>query len=106
LDGFGGKSIAVFGTPYVPEYVVKLWAAVLGIKVDEDDFDFEERPVEWNEFEVHVPTCSADARLQRIQLWLAYAEIVQAVGRARLVSNECEVHVFAKLPVDAAELVA
>lgn len=106
LDGFGGKSIAVFGTPYVPEYVVKLWAAVLGINADEDDYDFEERPVEWNEFEVHVPTCSEDVKLQRIQLWLAYSEIVQAVGRARLVSNDCEVHVFAKIPVSGAELVA
>jgi len=104
LDGFGGKSIAVFGTPYVPEYVVKLWAAVLGLDVDEDDYDFEERPVEWNEYEIHVPTCSADVRLQRVQLWLAYSEIVQAVGRARLVSNDCEVHVFAKLPVSGAKL--
>lgn len=105
LDGFGGKRIAVFGTPYVPEYVVKLWAAVLGMDVTEDDFDFRERAVEWNEFEVHVPVCSDDARLQRIQLWLAYSEIIQAVGRARLVNHDVDVHVFAKLPVSRSQLV-
>ncbi|MCK5862498.1 MAG: hypothetical protein KAH38_08435, partial [Candidatus Hydrogenedentes bacterium] len=106
LDAFGGKSIGVFGTPYVPEYVVKLWAAVLGMDVGEDDFDFLERVVEWNEFEVYVPTYSDDAKLQRIQLWLAYSEIIQAVGRARLVNHDIDVHVFAKLPVSGAALAA
>ncbi len=79
---------------------------VLGIQVDEDVFDFAERPVEWNEFEVHLPTCSEDERLQRIQLWLVYSEIIQGVGRARLVNNEVGVHVFAKLPVSGARLSA
>jgi hypothetical protein len=104
LDGFGGKPIAVYGTPYPPEYVVKLWAAVLGLNTDEDSYAFAERPVQWNEYELSVPTCSEDGRLQRLYLWLAHSEIVQAVGRARLVSNDCEVHVFATLPVSGCVL--
>jgi hypothetical protein len=104
LDSLGGMSIAVYGAPYPPEYVVKLWAAVLGLNVDEDGFDFAERAVEWNEFEIFVPTCSDDPDLQRLYLWLAHSDIVQAVGRARLVNNDCEVHVFAKLPVSGCVL--
>ena len=104
LDSLGGTPVAVYGTPYPPEYVVKLWAAVLGLNMDEDGFDFAERAVEWNEFEIFVPTCSDDPDLQRLYLWLAHSEIVQAVGRARLVNNDCEVHVFAKLPVSGCVL--
>lgn len=53
-----------------------------------------------------ISTYSDNPDLQRLYLWLAHSEIVQIVGRARLVSNDCEVHVFAKIPVAGAELVA
>ncbi len=98
--------MAVYGTPYPPEYVVKLWAAVLGLNVPEDSFEFAERAVEWDDFEINVPTCSDNPDLQRLYLWLAHSEIVQAVGRARLVSNDVQVHVFAKIPLTGAELAA
>lgn len=104
LDSFGGRKIAVYGTPYPPEYVVKLWASALGLDIDEDEFVFEERDVEWGEYQLNVPTCSANPDVQRLHLWLAHSEIVQAVGRARLVSHDAEVHVFAKLPISGCRL--
>ena len=76
----------------------------MGLNVDDDVFDFKERTVEWNEFEVNLPTCSEDKFLQRLYLWLAYSEIVQGVGRARLVNHDCVVHVFAKLPISGCVL--
>ena len=84
---------------------MKLWAALLGLNTDEDAYSFRERPVEWEEYEIDLPTCSEDRDLQRIYLWLAHSDIVQAVGRARLVDNDCTVHVFAKLPVSGCVLV-
>jgi hypothetical protein len=99
LDTLGGRDIAIYGTPYPPEYVVKLWAYLLGLVVDEEAFDFDERVVEWNEFEAHLPMVSENRDIQYLYLWLTYSEIVQAVGRARLVSHDCDVHLFAKLPV-------
>lgn len=105
LDSFGGKNIAVYGTPYPPEFVVKLWAHVLGIDVDEDGFAFAERLVSWDEYEAVLPTVSEHPSIQRLYLWLAHSEIVQAVGRARLVNHPCTVHVFAKLPVSGGQLV-
>ena len=104
LDSFGGRRLAVYGTPYPPEYVVKLWASALGLDVDEDEFVFEERDVEWGDYQLNVPTCSANQDVQRLYLWLAHSEIVQAVGRARLVSHNTEVHVFAKLPISGCRL--
>ncbi len=56
LDSLGGRRLPVYGTPYPSEYLVKLWAAVLGLNVDEDDYDFAERAVEWDDFEINVPT--------------------------------------------------
>ncbi len=104
LDSFGGKNIAVYGTPYPPEFVVKLWAHVLGIRLDEDAYEFGERAIAWNEFEMNIPTYSADSRIQRLQIWLVASELAQAVGRARLVNHDCEVHVFAKIPVSGSAL--
>jgi hypothetical protein len=60
LDSFGGKNIAVYGTPYPPEFVVKLWANVLGIDLDEDAYEFDERVIPWNEYEMNIPTYSDD----------------------------------------------
>ena len=89
---------------YPPEYAVKLRTVALGWNVDETIYEFRERTVELDEYEVSVATCSADTNIQHIYLWLAYSEIVQAVGRARLVNNDCTVHVFAKLPISGCAL--
>lgn len=104
LDSLGGKKVAVYGTPYPPEFVVKLWAHVLGLNVDEDDFVFEERVIQWQEYEACLPTISDNAMIQHLYLWLAHSEILQAVGRSRLVSNNVRVDVFAKIPVSGAVL--
>ena len=105
LDWLGGRNIAVYGTPYPPEHVVRLWASLLGLDVDEDAIDYVHRTVEWGEYEVSVYTCFDTRNLQYLYLWLAHSDIVQAVGRARLVDNDCTVHVFAKLPVSGCVLV-
>lgn len=104
LDSFGGKNIAVYGTPYPPEHAVRLWAALLGIGAGDNDYNFSERVVEFGEFEVSTATCSDNSDIQRLYLWLTHSEIIQAVGRARLVNNDCTVHVFAKLPVSGCVL--
>jgi hypothetical protein len=105
LDVHGGRNIAVYGTPYPSEHVVRLWALLLGLAVDEDATDYVHRTVEWGEYELSVYTCFDTPDVQHLYLWLAQTEIVQAVGRARLVDNDCTVHVFAKLPVSGCALV-
>ena len=81
---------------------MKLWAAVLGIKVDEMILILR-NAVELNEFEVHVPMFSGCAASTVRFGWLT----VNCTGGRRAAGrNDNEVHVFAKLPVDGAELAA
>ena len=104
LDSFGGADIAVYGTPYPPEHAARLWAALLGLDVGEETVGFKEQSVEMDEFEVSVPVFSDNPEVRHLYLWMARSEIVQAVGRARLVSNDCTVHVFSRLPISGCEL--
>ena len=43
--------------------------------------------------------------LRRIQLWMIESELEQSVGRARLLREECTVHLFSDFPLRQAELV-
>jgi len=104
LDSLQDKNFAVVGTPYPPEPVTKLWAGLLGFSDTEDDFEFCQQDVEFNEYRVNLPVCSDDPRIQALNLWLIHSELVQAVGRARLVSNARKLHVFAKLPISGCKL--
>jgi len=54
---------------------VKLWAHVMGIRLDEDAYEFDERVIPWNEYEMNIPTYSNDPRIQRLQLWLVSSEL-------------------------------
>jgi len=42
--------------------------------------------------------------LREIQLWLIKSELIQAVGRARLLRFECTVKLYASIPLDQAEI--
>lgn len=99
LDSFAGKNVAVYGSPFPPEQAVRLWAFVLQLPGYNDKFEWEERVVQWLGYEFMVMTPSANPEIQQLYLWLTQSELLQAVGRARLVSNDCTVHVFSKFPL-------
>lgn len=106
LDAFKGKNIGVFGTPFPSPHVCTL----IGYLITSDDgiyekCEFRYRVIERHEFQAKMQTCSDDALLQEIQLWLIESELIQAVGRARLVNHECQVHVFASYPLAGGNLV-
>lgn len=41
--------------------------------------------------------------LRDIQLWLIESELQQAIGRARLLRNNCSVFLFSNYPIEQAE---
>ena len=43
-------------------------------------------------------------RLRKVQLWMISSALEQAIGRARLLRNDCTVTVFARFPVDQAKV--
>jgi len=104
LDSLGGANIGIFGTPHLPRFCYQLYADLSSIDVKKGAFDYKMRPVKRNGFEFQFPLCSERSELQELQLALIEAQLVQAVGRARLVRNNCRVHVFASLPVPGCEL--
>lgn len=95
-----GHNLAVIGTFHRPEYVYKLWGMFLENKISGDVM--ANRRIKRNGFSFQLMTYS-DSLLQIIQLWMIESESEQAVGRARLVSYKCTVHLYSNFPLRGAE---
>lgn len=62
-------------------------------------------PVTRNGYEFYFMSYQKNPMLQEIQLHMVESELVQAVGRARLVNNKCCVRVLSNFPLLGAEFV-
>ena len=97
-DCMKGKNIAVIGTPHYNEIVYKL----IGCHVNADvssKMRFQE--VEDECFRYWLNTYK-EPILRKIQLWILKSELIQAVGRARLLRYDCTVKLFASIPLEQA----
>jgi hypothetical protein len=106
-EGFNtasGKNIAVVGTPHLPEHALKLLAHSVGVNVGGIQFDFAPRTVRRNEFEVSLHCVSSDEFMQELEFCCVVRELVQAVGRARLLENDCVVRLFSNFVLSRGEL--
>lgn len=101
-DYMKGENLVVAGTPHYNESVYKLFAAHLGIDAN----------VKMRFAEVTDSCCKYwlntydEPRLRSIQLWLLKSELIQAVGRARLLRFDCTVKLYASIPLAQAEIVS
>ena len=103
LNSFSGRSFGVYGTPHPPQYVIQLHAAACGIDVD-PGWKFKDGPVCRNGFEYPFYLYSDNPEVHKIQLGLIESQITQAVGRARLVSQDTTVHLFSRILLRGGEL--
>ena len=94
-DFMRGNNILVIGTPHLSEFVYKLFALHIGLDVDQE-MRFQE--VEEDSYKYWFHTYS-DPNLRTIQLWFLRTELIQAVGRARLLRYDCTVKLYANLPL-------
>ena len=96
-----GKDIAVVGTPHLAECVYKLMAYHI-----QDDISGEShfRFTEHNGFKFWFHTYENEL-IRHIQFWLIESELEQSVGRARLLRNNCTVHLFSNFPLQHSTLV-
>lgn len=99
LDGLGGQNIAIYGTPRIPHFCYKLYAYLLNIDISKDPMDYSWHTIKRGEFEFQMYLCSENPEIHELQLGLIEAALIQAVGRARLVRNDCTVHLFAAMPL-------
>ena len=100
---FQGKDILVIGTPYHAEFLYKLTAFTYGFDFDEAA-EMNHRLVTRNGYRAMFNTFE-DESLRDIQLWMIESELEQAVGRPRLLRNECKVHLFSNFPLTQAKVI-
>ena len=98
-----GKDILVIGTPYHAEFIYKLIAFNMGLDFDEDE-EMSSQIVEHNGYRFTF-TVFSNEDLRKILFWMLESELEQAVGRARLLRNECTVHLFSNFPISQAEMI-
>jgi hypothetical protein len=99
-----GKRIGVIGTPHLPEFTLKLLGHAVGIPSTEIELEYKPRIVRRAEFEASL-WCLADTGFfQDLELTLVERELVQAVGRARLLENDVEVRVWSNYVLSGGEL--
>lgn len=98
-----GEDILVIGTPNQVTFMYKLGALMLGVEFDEDE-EMTPQIVEYNGYRFSIMTFDNED-LRAIHFWMLESELEQAVGRARLLRNSCEVHLFSNFPVSQAIMV-
>lgn len=98
FDSFKGEDITVLGSPHYPELVYKLYAKEIGLDLSSNAFDLKPRMVDRNGFRFQF-TSFEDKRLQDLQLSLIESELIQAVGRARVLRTDATVTVYSNLPL-------
>lgn len=99
-DYMKGEDIVVVGTPHYNKMVYKFFAAYLGIGVN-TKIKFMVVEDESYKYWLHIYEQPA---LRKIQLWLLKSELIQAVGRARLLRYDCKVKLYASIPLPQAEI--
>lgn len=98
-----GQDILVVGTPYHAEFLYKLAAFSMEVEFDEDE-KMSLQTIEHNGYRFRFTTFQ-DVGLRKIHLWMIESELEQAVGRARLLRNECTVHLFSNFPLNQSKMI-
>ena len=98
-----GKDILVVGTPYHADFLYKLAAFTMGLDFDEDE-EVGPQVVTHNGYRFRFTTFQNEV-LQHLQFWMIESELEQAAGRARLLRNPCNVHLFSNFPLRQAKMV-
>lgn len=109
LDAYKGQDLIVIGTPHVDERVYFLLAtAIKDSVVIEEEIQYCN--VRRNGFEFSFSTYNngsgieTDNLLQEIQFYLIESELVQAIGRARILRTDATVHLFSNYAIQGSEL--
>ena len=100
-DSLKGQDINIVGTYHLNNAVYLLYAKALGIKVKPSGQIMEMRTVERNGLRFRFNTYNSE-KLQKIQMSLIESELLQAIGRARLLREDCSVHLYSNLPIKGA----
>lgn len=104
-DGFKGQDIAVVGTPHFTNNEYLLTAACLGYLAGLSDQTTQYQPIIRNGYEFWFNTFDNEL-IREIQLWEIETELIQAIGRARAIREDCTVLVLSNYPIPGASIKA
>lgn len=100
LDRLNGQDLVICGTPREHPSKYLLYASILGIEFD--NIAQTKQICDYNGFKFRFHTF-VDENLRRLQFKMIEAELTQAIGRARILRNDCEVIVLSDFPIIGAE---
>lgn len=103
LNEYKGKNIGIIGTPFPSVIKSQIYYFLIHGEMDIDDKSAYQEII-IDEFRVNM-RLPLNEKLKEIQIWQMKSEIEQAVGRARLVENDCTVHIFGVMPITGAQVV-
>lgn len=98
IDALSGKDIVIIGTPHINPTSYLLYAHALEVNPLPSDTSMSHIQIRRNGMEFYFFTF-ADEILREIQLYLIESELLQAVGRARLLRQHCTVTVMSSMPL-------
>ena len=103
-EGFNvyrGRNIAVIGTPHNSSILYKIVGAMLGYDTSDSLHRYR---VERSGYSFPMMSYG-DKNMKNMQLFFIESELEQAVGRARLLRENCTVYVFSNYPCQQAEII-
>ena len=100
LNMHKGQDIAVIGTPNRPFPVYLLMAALFGLA--EEGKEYSDAPVTKTRFLNGIEskfTAVSDDNILTVQNYMVLSDLIQALGRARIIDHNVVVHLFTNWPV-------
>lgn len=104
-DSLKGKNITVIGTPHVNPITYLLLSHILGHNVQLDGSKMEYLPVSRDNYRFYFQAYGNDDLLREIQFYMIESELMQAVGRARTLRENCRVLVLSNYPIQGADFI-
>ncbi|CAI8914014.1 hypothetical protein [Chryseobacterium sp. IT-36CA2] len=97
-DNLNGQNITIVGTPHRNNVEYFLMAKLMGVNFDIKNSQMTYQKIHYNGFEFMFNAFDNED-LRDIQLSLIESDLIQAVGRARTLRNDCKVEVYSNLPL-------
>lgn len=100
LNMHKGQDIAVIGTPNRPFPVYLLMSALFGLA--EEGKEYSDAPVTKTRFINGIEskfTAVSDDNILTVQNYMVLSDLIQALGRARIIDHNVVVHLFTNWPV-------
>jgi hypothetical protein len=79
-----------------------MYAKVIGIDFKDIDLEMKYQKIEWNGFRFMFMAYN-NKDMREIQLSLIESELVQAIGRARVIRTDAKVEVYSNLPLQVSD---